>query len=125
MNEVTFTSKLQISDSGQTDIGDLTKTLSLSTAGKKFVGGQTVTTTAANLALGALIDYSTVGIVWLRNQSTTPGEDIILMKSATEFAIIKPQEAFLLRPKPDGTTWQVKSAAGSPLLSVTATGATT
>jgi hypothetical protein len=125
MNEITITGKLQIVDSGQTDIGDVTKTISLSTAGQKGSGGQTVTTTAANLALAAPVTWSNVGILWLRNQSTTAGEDVKLLKSATVFARIKPGEAFPFRPEPDGTTWQVQSATGSPFLSHLASGTTT
>ncbi|ODU25073.1 MAG: hypothetical protein ABS95_01080 [Verrucomicrobia bacterium SCN 57-15] len=126
MNEITVVAKLTITNdgTGQTDYGDVTKNLTPSTVGQKYSSGQTVTTTAADIDLGGLITFSTVGIIWIKNNSTTTGEDVLLQKSSVVFSRIKPQEAYVMRVEPDGVAWQVKSATGSPQIRVVATGAT-
>jgi hypothetical protein len=124
-NEITTVSKLSINDGGVTVTADETKQFTLSTAGQKFEDEQGLTTSAANIALGSTVTWSNASFVRFKNKSSTVGEDITLLKSAVEFAIIKPGETWgPVRVKADGTAWQAKSAAGTPKLSVVASGAT-
>jgi hypothetical protein len=126
-NEITVLAKLTIQNdgTGQTFIGDTTKILSLATAGRKYASAQTVTGVAADIALGPMIDFNTVGVIWLKNQSTTAGEIIQVIKSGVVVGRIPPQEAYPWRPEPDGVAMQVKSLAGTPVLDTIASGTTT
>jgi hypothetical protein len=126
MNEITVTSKLLINDGGVSISGDETKQYTLATAGQKFSDEQPLTTTAANIALGSSITWSNIGFLRLKNKSAVAGEIITILKSAVEIAIINPGETYgPVRPKPDGTAYQAKTATGTPKLNVEACGATT
>lgn len=125
-NEITVTGTLSINDGGVTVTGSKTNTLSLNTAGQKHEDIQGLTTSLADIALGATITWSTVGLLWLKNASITPGEDITITKSAIEMGVLKPGESLgPWRPKADGTAMRAKSATGTPSLSIVCTGATT
>src|SRR4051812_42284270 len=101
-NEITVTGTLSINDGGVTVSGSKTNTLSLNTSGQKYEDTQVLSTSLADISLGASITWSTIGLLWLRNLSVTVGEDITIAKSAVEMIIIKPGEAYPFRPKADG-----------------------
>jgi hypothetical protein len=122
MADISETAKLSANDGGNTVSGDTTNTGDLSDPGEKYANDQTLSTTAANITLGD-ISWSEVTALWLKNKSATVGENITILKSAVEFVVLLPGQADLYHPKADGTTWQAKSATGTPKLGVVATGA--
>lgn len=118
-NEISMTSKLVVTHGGTTLTGDVTKSIDINGSGEKFANVQGLTTTAEDIATGD-IDWSEIQALWVKNNSSTTGENVIILKSAVEFLTILPGEAVLLTPKPDGTAIQAKSATGTPTISVVA-----
>ena len=106
--------------SGAITIGlNSSKAFNIAADGKKVGKNQALSTSAADIDIGDMTWSETIALM-VENASATSGEDVILLKSATEFAQIPPGGQMLIFPKADGTAIQAKSATGTPSINVVA-----
>ena len=119
-NEISVVGRLTVTHGGSTYSGDTTKSLDILANGHKHAGRQDLSTTPEAIDLGADLTWSEVQVLWVKNNSTTTGEDILLSKSSVTFSRIKPGVAIPITPEADGTAIQAASATGTPSIDVVA-----
>lgn len=118
-NEIQVTTKVTVNHGGANWVIDLTKLWDIAGDGKKNATLQVLSTSAEDIAIGDMT-WSETLVVIVKNQSSTAGESVFVLKSAADIHEIPPGAAEVFYPKGDGTAMRVKSATGTPSIHVIA-----